>query len=255
MLGNRSYVKEYNNVAKKYKISAFKYFIDIFSGDYFLLCDDINFLGLQPSKELPAENCVGPILSDDLFKKQLSNETELHQNRLGKCILLSMGSSVQKELFLRILKTLNKTDYNVIAIYTTILNENEIPKLNDNILLKKFVPSIKDVNENVDLAIIHGGRNTVYTAAYSGKPAIGIPMHFEQQFNLDCLVRHGSALRLSKRYFQEEKLLNAIDIIFNDYDFYLKNAQTLANKLPKPEGDKNAAKRILEIATKVDSNI
>ena len=90
---------------------------------------------------------------------------------------------------MRSLKALNQTDYNVIATYTSILNEEELPKLNDNILLKKFIPNIAKLNQMVDLAIIHGGRGTVYTAAYSGKPAIGIPLHSEQQHNLDNLAQ------------------------------------------------------------------
>jgi len=44
--------------------------------------------------------------------------------------------------------------------------------------------------------------------------------------------------------------LNAIEKIFNNYDTYLHNAQVLAQRLPMPNGDKNAARRILEIVTK-----
>jgi len=47
--------------------------------------------------------------------------------------------------------------------------------------------------------------------------------------------------------FKKKNLLNHIQEIFDDYDTYLKNAQTLANKLPKPQGDKNAALKIVEI--------
>jgi UDP:flavonoid glycosyltransferase YjiC (YdhE family) len=107
----------------------------------------------------------------------------------------------------------------------------------------------------VDLAIIHGGQGTVYTAAYAGKPVIGFPMQSEQHLNLEKMVGHGVGLMLSKKYFKEESLLKAISKIFDNYDFYLKNAQALANKLPKPEGDKNAARRIVEIAAEMDSKI
>ena len=37
--------------------------------------------------------------------------------------------------------------------------------------------------------------------------------------------------------------------IFNNYDKFLKNTQALTQKLPRSEGDKNAAERILEITT------
>lgn len=249
-------VKKINQIAKEFNIDFhLRCENDIILGDYTLVCDDIEFLGLKPTKEFPAENYIGPILSDDLFEKQsnqIDYEIEKHLRRSGKSVLLTMGSTGDKEIFLKILKTLNATDYNVIAIYTNILKEEECPILNENILLKKFVPDMGKVNRIVDLAIIHGGRGTVYTAAYSGKPALGIPRDIvEQQYNLDCLVRHGTAMRLSKKFFSEEKLLQEIEEIFENYDVYLHNAQTLARKLPKPEGDKNAAQRLIEIVKNI----
>ena len=250
MLKSKVCIKGFNRLARKYKVPTLKRLLDLFSGDYTLIADDINFLNLKPTPEFPLENYVGPILSGHLFEhndKQIDSEIERHIKRPGRSILVSLGSSGTKGLFLGILKALNKTNYNIIAVYATVLNKDEIPKLNDNILLKKIVPSIKKVNEIVDLAIIHGGRGTVYTAAYSGKPVIGIPLHSEQQHNLDNLIRHGMAIRLSKKYFKEKKLLDAINMIFDNYDEYLKNAQLLKKKLQEPKGAENAAKRILEI--------
>ena len=142
---------------------------------------------------------------------------------------------------------MNKTKYNVIALYALILKEEELPDVNDNVILKKFAPSISELNELVDLAIIHGGQGTVDTAAYSGKPIIGFPMQFEQHLNLEMLVKHGTAIIASRKYFKEENLLKDISMIFDNYDKYLKNAQKLSNILPKPQGDKNAVKIILKI--------
>lgn len=245
--------KKFNRIAKKIEINnRFKYFQDIRLGDYTLISDDIEFLGLKPTGDFPAENYIGPILSDEPFKQRaiIDDDIENHLKRPGKSILVTMGSSfIMKELFLRVLKFLNHTDYNVIATYTSILNDNELPELNDNILLKKFITNITEINQKVDLAIIHGGRGTVYTAAYSGKPSIGFPLNGEQQYNIDNLVRHGMAIRLSKTFFQEEKLLSAIKEIFKNYNTYLKNGQILSKKLPRSEGDKKAANRILKITT------
>ena len=242
-------VKGFNRLAKKYQIPTIKRFLDLFSGDYTLMPDCMEFLELEPTVKFPAKNFIGPILLENIFKKQIDKldfKIEQHLKRPGKSILLYMGSVGDKILFMKILNILNKTDYNVIAIYTTILNEKKLPKLNDNILLKKFVSSIKKVNENVDLAIIHGGRGTVYTTAYSGKPAIGIPMHFEQNQNIDNLVRYGSTLKLSKN-FQEKQLIYFIKKIFNNYSYYFNNANCLAKKLPTVEGASNAVNRLIEI--------
>lgn len=245
-----SLTKKINRIAKKINIKKFRNFQDIMSGDYTLICDDMEFLDLKPTSDFPDNNYIGPILSfDPLDQKAIQdNEVENHLKRPGKSILITMGGSyLWKEFFLRFLDILNQADYNVIATYTDILKENELPKLNENILLKKFVTNITELNQKVDLSIIHGGRGSVYTAAYSSRPAIGIPYNGEQQYNLDNLVRHGMAIRLSKTFFQDEELINALNEIFNNYDKYLKNAQILREKLPNPEGDQNGARRILEL--------
>jgi UDP:flavonoid glycosyltransferase YjiC (YdhE family) len=247
--------KKFNRIAKEIHIDKrFNCFHDIILGDYTLFCDDIEFLGIKPTIEYPSESFIGPILSDELFESKVSKEDqeiEKHLKKPGKSILLTMGSSkIMKDIFQEILKTLNQTNYNVIATYMDMLSENDMKKLNDNILLKKFIPNITELHQRVDLAIIHGGRGTIYNTAYSGKPAIGIPLNGEQQYNIESLARHGGAIKVSKTFFKKENLLNAIEEIFENYSTYLKNAQNLANKSSKPEGDKKAAQRIFEITTK-----
>jgi len=246
--------KKFNRIAKKINITKrFNCFHDIILGDHTLFCDDIDFLGINPTIDYPSEDFIGPILSDDFLHSEVSigdHEIEKHLKRPGKSILLTMGSSkIMKEIFLDILNTLNQTDYNVIATYMDMLTEDEIEKIHDNILLKRFIPNITKFHPRVDLAIIHGGRGTVYNAAYSGKPAIGIPLNGEQQYNIESLSRHGVAKKVSKKFFKKENLLNAIEEIFVNYEKYLENAKILANNLSKPEGDKKATQRIIEITT------
>lgn len=257
VLRSKMHIKKFNKITQKYNAPKLKRFLDLFTGDATLMVDDLRFLNIEPTEKYPTENYVGPIISDVLFKDQKDEmDTEIEQflKRPGKSILLTLGSTGRKALFLDILKTLNKTDYNVIAVYggTFIFydeKEYDFHKYNNNILLKKYVPNMKKINEMVDLAIIHGGLGTVYTAAYSGKPVIGIPMQSEQQHNLDNLKRHGSAIRLSNKFFSEKKLQDAINKILNNYDEYLNNAQKLKKTLPIPRGAENAARRIFEIAT------
>jgi len=248
--GSNWRVRDFNRIAEKYGVPKLNYFLELFAGDYTLVADDMELLDVAPTKEFPAGNFVGPILMGNPLgdDKNFDPAVEQHIKRPGRSILLTMGSSpLWKDIFLRSLNALNQTDYNVIATYTTILDENELPKLNDNILLKKFIPNIAKLNQMVDLAIIHGGRGTVYPTAYSGKPAIGIALHSEQQHNLDNLIRKGMVVRLSRKYFDEKKLLKTIDQIFDNYDGYLKNAKAVKDKLPPPNGAEKAAKRILEI--------
>jgi len=243
--------KRFNQLAKKSRTDIrFKRFIDLILGDYTFLCDDIDFLGLKPSRAFPKQVYINPILSDDIFVNKVEDDEKKSINYIAKSdhkkIFVTMGSSCDKKIFLEILNTLSKTNYKVIALYGNILKLEEIPKY-DNIYLRKFVSSTKKIHEIVDLSIIHGGRGTTYTSAYSGKPIIGIPMDTEQQYNIDVLIRRGVGFSLSKKFFDGNKLLRKLEKIFENYNRYLKNAEDLKRQLKPPNGDLNAAKRILEI--------
>jgi len=244
--------RPFNKLAKNYDLPGFHNSSDITKGDYTLYTDFLELLQLPESEVTPSEFYIGPIFLDELFNKTLPEEQsgdkiKQHLQKPGKSILFSLGSSGTKEFFLKVLTALNKTNYNVIAVYASVLSEDELPVVNDNIILKKFVPSIRELNHAVDLAILHGGQGTVYTAAYASKPVIGFPMQFEQHLNLEVLVKHGMARIESRRYFKEQLFLKTIEDVFDNYDVYLKNAQKLASRLPKPEGDKNAAGILLNI--------
>ena len=248
LLNNKFLVKKFNKIAKQYNIRTFRTVSELLEGDHPLLCDDINFLGAKPTKKIPKENFIGPVsmgVSDNQVD-EIEKDVKKHLERPGKSILFIMGSSPTRKLFVKILDTVKQRDYNIIAVYA-IIRRDRLPETKENILLKQYIKSPQIVTKMVDLAIIHGGRGAVYNAAYSGTPSIGIPNFFEQQYNIDNLVRSGAGLRVSGKFFKPEELLNAIDTIFNNYDTFLKKAQELSAKLQKgPMGEK-ALQRIIEI--------
>lgn len=252
----KKFLKPFNTIAKEYGLKPFKNTMDVVYGDVTLGTNFLEFINVFSDQQLfPDEDYVGIISLKEVFSERFSKEKtkaiehdiKQHLNKSERSILLTMGSSGDKRLFLNILRGLNKTPHRIIAVYTNILNEDELPTINENILLMKFVPSIEKLHKMVDLTIMHGGQGTVYAAAYASKPVIGFPMQFEQHLNLEKMVGHGVGFMLSKKYFKEKHLLNAIKEIFNNYDIYLKNAQILAKKLPQPEGDKNTANRLVKL--------
>ncbi len=250
-------VKGFNRLARKYKTPQINRFLNLFQGDYTFIADNIDFLKLRPSPKFPKKNYIGPILPENPSAHQenlIEPDVKMHLKRQGRSILFTFGSIGVKKIFFKVLNALNKTNHNVIVPYTTVIKENEIPNLNENILLKKFIPSINKINEMVDLAIIHGGRGTIYTAAFSGKPIIGIPMHAEQQWNLNNLVKHGVGVMLSRKNFSESNLFTAINKIFSNYETYLNQARLLKDKLPEPKAAEIAAKQISEIAINHSKN-
>ena len=244
---SKIYVKPFAKLAKHHDVKTPKLLSDIFLGDYTMYTDFIELLDINKEHIPSNEFYIGPIFFDELFSTMYTthdgpSEQKLinHISKGKKSILVSLGSSGTKKLFLDILQALNKTEFQVIAVCTSILDDDKLPKLNNNILLTKFVPSMKNLNSLVDLAIIHGGQGTVYTAAYAGKPIIGFPMQFEQHLNLEMLVKKGMAKILSRKYFKEENLLSSIQEIFDHYNTFYENAQNLARKLSTPQGEKNA---------------
>lgn len=243
LLKTRWMTKEFNQVAKKFDVEPFKRSMELWTGDLTLVSDFKEFLGIEATEEYPKENFVGPVM--DRIEADLDEDVKRHLDTDKKTIFFSMGSSGQPELFKNILEVLGKTNYHVVASFTSILDENDLPEVADNILLKKFVPGLT-VNEMVDVAVLHGGQGTIYTAAYAGRPVIGIPMQYEQQWNINCLSRHGSAKQLSKKFFKGKKLLRALEQIFDNYDSYYQPAQKLSQELPEPKGAKNTAKRMEE---------
>lgn len=191
------WVKPFTQVAKDIGIEPVADTMwDLWEGDHTLLSDLLEFIDLPDDVEVIKENFTGPLLGN--LEMDLEPEIEAHLSKSDRSIFFAMGSSGQKELFLRVLEALGQTDYPVVAAYTTILDEADLPQVAPNIMLRKLVPA-EPVSKLAALSIIHGGQGTVYTAAYSGRPAIGIPMQFEQQYNLDCLLtHHGCGIRLSR---------------------------------------------------------
>jgi UDP:flavonoid glycosyltransferase YjiC (YdhE family) len=249
LLNNKMLIRSFNKIAKKYNFCKYNNFNEIILGDHTFVCDDFTFLGIDSSKEFPRENFIGPIVGSKTFDKKnkdIDSDLAAHLKKPGKSIVVIMGSTGNRSLFLKIVDALNQTNYNVIAVYTNLLDENEIPKTSGNILFKKFVP-FDEILRKVDLAIVHGGRGTIYQVAYSGKPAICFPMFMEHQGNVDNLIRQGSAVRLSKKFFKKELLIKSINNIFSNYESYQQHAQQLAESLQKESGEIKAAKRLFEI--------
>ncbi len=249
---NKVWVGPFKKLGKTYGLKKFSYSSDIMRGDYTFYTDFLELIQLPKSEIRPNEYFIGPIFLDELFQKEDKDDStneilDKHLKKMDKNILLSLGSSGTKELFENILKALSKTNYGVIAVYASIFSDKNLPEVKENILLTKFVPSIKDLNKKVDFAILHGGQGTVYTAAYAGKPVIGFPMQFEQHLNLEMLVKHGMALIASRKFFDEKSFQDILNKMFEKYDSFFSNAQKLSKSLPVPKGDYNAAELIIKI--------
>lgn len=246
---NKLGVRLFNKVAPEYGVSKFRTYEDIYCGEHSLVCDDLSYLDISPTERFPEENFIGPIVYGDprdLVPEDVDEDVKDHIQREGRSIVVVMGSTGVKDIFLDIVEAFDGSNYNAIFAYTNLLDEEELPEVHDNVLFKEFV-SLADVSKMTDLAITHGGRGTVQTLAYSGKPAICIPMFIEHQYNVENMVRQGTTVKLSKKHFSSDEMLEAVRKIFRNYDEYLKNAKKVADRLPEEPGEKKGARRIKEL--------
>lgn len=93
--------------------------------------------------------------------------------------------------------------------------QKRLPK---NVHLKKWVPQPSLLaDKRVKLFVTHGGLGSTTEVAYTGKPALMVPIFGDQPNNADMLARHGGAIAYSKFDLANgEKLANTVkDMVFN----------------------------------------
>jgi len=226
--------KSFNILAKKYGIREFNNFIKVLEGDYTLLADIPQWVGLKRIRS--NLNYIGPL---PYKSKQEIPEEILDMPKDKPVVYFAMGSSGKPELIAEIIEGFRNKPYRVIAPVKSHLNDMNV-QIPDNVIVTGFVPAHK-VNPLADVSVIHGGQNTVMNACLSGTPIVGVGMHAEQQANLDACVRKGFAIRIFKREASAEKILKAIEKILNDSKAK-EEVNKFKNELEQWDGPVNAAK-------------
>jgi UDP:flavonoid glycosyltransferase YjiC (YdhE family) len=225
--------RPFNILAKKYGLKEFNNFIDVLEGDYTLLADIPEWVGLS---EIRPNLCyIGPLP----FRLNREIPDEIREIPKEKPIIyFAMGSSGKPGLIADIIAGFRNKPYYVIApVKSHIIDMDlEIPS---NVIVTGFLPA-HIVNPMADISVIHGGQNTVMNACLSGTPIVGVGMHPEQQANLDACVRKGFAIRLNKKRVTASAVLEAIDKLRNDAK--AKEAvDRFQRELMKWDGPANAA--------------
>ncbi|TYC18550.1 glycosyltransferase family 1 protein [Actinomadura syzygii] len=117
----------------------------------------------------------------------------------------------------------------------------------DRVMVESVLPSHL-VMPHVDLAVVTGGQGSMQTAMASGTPALGIPLHSEQDLNVALLERHGAAHRIPPRHAGTAKLATLARLMLAD-DRYRQAAQRIQRLYDDVDGPARAAEAILQLAT------
>ena len=214
------YTRPYNKVARRYGLKPFKSMESLWEGDYNLLAEPEEFCELELP---PTYHYIGPLIGrlDSPIPEDILN---LPKDK--PIIYFAMGSSGQPEVIAKIVEGFTGKPYRVIAPVKSLLRNLDV-KVPSNVIVTDWLPAHK-VNPMADISVIHGGIGTVMTACLAGTPVVGVSMQPEQEFNIDCLVRKGFAIRIRKKRFTPEKLSSAIDQLLTD-----KEAQRKAKEFQK----------------------
>ena len=230
--------KPFNTLAKKFNLKEFNNFIEVLEGDYTLLADIPQLVGLK--KLRPNLHFIGPLP----YKSKEAVPEEISDMPKDKPVIyFAMGSSGKPELIAEIIEGFKNKPYRVIAPVKSHINNMNV-QIPGNVILTGFVPAHK-VNPLADISVIHGGQNTVMNACLAGTPIVGIGMHAEQQANLDACVRKGFAIRIIKREASAKTILEAVDKLLND-NKAKEEVSMFKAELAKWNGPVNAAEFMYE---------
>ena len=142
------------------------------------------------------------------------------KDKPGKLIYFSLGSlsSVNVELMKKLINYLSESPHRFIVSKGMFGDEYDLP---ENCWGDNFVPQTA-VLKVVDLAIIHGGNNSLCEAFYYGKPMIVMPIFADQPDNAQRVDEKGFGIRLDPFNCSKEELLDAIEKIANDNELHDK---------------------------------
>lgn len=203
------WIRPFEKLSREYNIKPIQKLVDIYEGDYSLVTDIPDLTGV---KALPENwQYVGPIfahLNGDVPDELLN----LPKDR--PVIYCAMGSSANRAILRTVIESFDGAPYLVISPMKAHF-EKENLKVPSNVMLYNWLPADK-VNPLADIAVIHGGQGTVQTACASGTPFVGIGLQPEQEANIDMIVRQGCAIRLSKRNFSRQGLMQSIETLLHD---------------------------------------
>lgn len=117
------------------------------------------------------------------------------------------------------------------------------PVSDPDIVVAGLLPN-HTIMPDVDLVVCMGGQGTVQTAMASGTPLIGIPLHPEQELNVDLAVRQGMGLAIAPRHAPTQAMTSAVQRVLGDPAFR-RQAQRVSGLYEGIDGADNAAQTIL----------
>ena len=234
----------WNRVMKKHGLAPFRTVTGALKGDFNIMLDAPELFPFD--RELPPYyRFCGPLLYEYSIETPACLRDYKKNHR--PVVFLNMGSSGDPETIRRLIQGFGNRPYDVFCATTSILSEEELKDVPDNVFTAKMFPPF-EVAGIADVALIHGGIGTLYSTLLGGTPFVGIPMFGEQQWNLENAARKGCGVVIPKPGIDIESVYHAIDEILQDSN-YKTNVLALQKTLDRyrhTNPAKTAVDRIVE---------
>ena len=197
-------LKPINVVAREYGLKPFAEVQDLWNRFFNLMAEPDDFSGLQ---NVPSTSqYIGPLIAD--LNVSVPERVQDLRKSDQPLVYFAMGSSGRPKLIKNILEGFVGQPFQVVSPMKSKVKDIHV-EVPNNVLLTDWLPAL-EVSRMTDISVIHGGIGTVMTAALAGKPVVGIGMMPEQEYNIECLVRKGFAIRIRRRRASSKTVNEAI---------------------------------------------
>ena len=152
----------------------------------------------------------------------------------------------RRPLFRRIAAAADDLGLNLVLVHCGRLDPRDADALPGSPVVTDFVPQDR-VLERADVAILHGGFNTVLDALVARTPIVAIPLAMEQPAIAARLERAGLGTRLSPHGLTRGRIRRAIRAVLEDRDMP-DRLDRMAGEIARAGGAARAA-ALVEAAT------
>jgi MGT family glycosyltransferase len=163
----------------------------------------------------------------------------------GALVYLSLGSlgSADVELMQRLIDVLADTPHRVVVSKGP---QHDQIELRERMWGEEIVPQ-PAILPHVDVAITHGGNNTVTECLHFGAPMVVLPLFWDQYDNAQRVAETGFGVRLDTFEFEDGELTGAIDRLANDGEL-ARRQDAMSRRLQAAPGSARAAELIERVA-------
>jgi len=224
----------YRKVRVEMGLAPYKNMCDVMEGDLNLLTDIPEY---APTVGLPPNfHYIGPII----WEPEMELPSWLNNLNPDKPTLyFTMGSTGYPRFFKEAIEIFGNSRYQCIMTTGGMAHIKDAPR---NFFITDYAPGSK-IMQKSDVVICHGGNGTIYQAMSQGVPIIGIPTHFEQEFNMQRVEDLEIGIGLSELEFKPRHLVEAVEKILAEQG-YKQRTQRYKEILASYKGPQKGAQLI-----------